>query len=576
MNTKKRKTSHLIYIISLLVAAAVYLLWLLHNTEERTQNSIVPVECRYCFALEVNGKEVLYVKNPMADWCSYAFSTTSDTLVCDTCKSDGRWVNRFMLLPSCSGRIRIPDIYQSLDSLCAQANDSIKGIIANQRIAFEQRLRMLTHVCLELEYYLSVHNVADEGFNTIASHATLTNENKANTARALAVLERITDKDSVSIKMICHFTAIIINKDTIVSKRKSVRNKADSPKTIPIDCILLPDKRGGHLLIQTAHKRLPQGKHANYFYRPEPQAQAVIREPVVYNGEYENGKRHGHGILTLTDGTYFDGLWQQNMRNGFGFGIDNMGNLRVGEWKDDRYLGERLTYTSDRIYGIDISRYQHDIKKKHYKIDWKRVRISHLGTKSNKRISGTVDYPVRFCYIKSTEGTTIRNRYFVHDYANAKKQGIRIGAYHFFSTKSGGTAQAKYFLNSTLFKRGDLPPVLDVEPSPAQIHAMGGTSALFANIRAWLRVVEQNVGVKPILYVGQTFVNKYLVDAPDIKRDYQVWIARYGEYKPDVRLAIWQLCADGRVNGIHGAVDINVFNGYSDQYEEFLEKSCIK
>ena len=105
---------------------------------------------------------------------------------------------------------------------------------------------------------------------------------------------------------------------------------------------------------------------------------------------------------------------------------------------------------------------------------------------------------------------------------------------------------------------------------------MGGTSALFANIRAWLRVVEQNVGVKPILYVGQTFVNKYLVDAPDIKRDYQVWIARYGEYKPDVRLAIWQLCADGRVNGIHGAVDINVFNGYSDQYEEFLEKSCIK
>ena len=299
----------------------------------------------------------------------------------------------------------------------------------------------------------------------------------------------------------------------------------------------------------------------------------------IYEGGFADDHAEGHGSYKSTAGHYFEGHWTADQREGFGLQLlenDVLTVLKTGLWQQDVFKGERMNYTSERIYGIDISRYQHEQGRKRFPIRWAQLRISHLGSKSKKKISGVVDYPVSFCYIKSTEGTTIRNRYFVHDYANAKKQGIRIGAYHFFSTKSGGTAQAKYFLNSTLFKRGDLPPVLDVEPSPAQIHAMGGTSALFANIRAWLRVVEQNVGVKPILYVGQTFVNKYLVDAPDIKRDYQVWIARYGEYKPDVRLAIWQLCADGRVNGIHGAVDINVFNGYSDQYEEFLEKSCIK
>ena len=62
----------------------------------------------------------------------------------------------------------------------------------------------------------------------------------------------------------------------------------------------------------------------------------------------------------------------------------------------------------------------------------------------------------------------------------------------------------------------------------------------------------------------------------DIKEEYQVWIARYGEYKPDVKLAIWQLSPDGHVNGIHGEVDINIFNGYRDRFDEFLERSCLR
>jgi lysozyme len=99
---------------------------------------------------------------------------------------------------------------------------------------------------------------------------------------------------------------------------------------------------------------------------------------------------------------------------------------------------------------------------------------------------------------------------------------------------------------------------------------------MFRNIRTWLRLVEQRTGVKPILYVNQRFVNVYLSQAPDIKRDYRVWIARYSEYKPDVHLAFWQLCPDGRVAGIHPEVDINVFNGYQSQFEEFLANETIQ
>ena len=158
------------------------------------------------------------------------------------------------------------------------------------------------------------------------------------------------------------------------------------------------------------------------------------------------------------------------------------------------------------------------------------------------------------------------------DYAAARSRGYPVGSYHFFSPATGGAVQAAAFLAHTRFQKGDLPPVLDLEPLPSQVARMGGAAEMWERARDWLRVVERRTGMRPMLYIGQQFVNRYLDAAPDIKRDYPVWIARYGEYKPDVRLWVWQLAPDGRVAGIHGAVDINVFNGYGNEFRRWLER----
>mgnify|MGYP002975364243 FL=1 len=118
--------------------------------------------------------------------------------------------------------------------------------------------------------------------------------------------------------------------------------------------------------------------------------------------------------------------------------------------------------------------------------------------------------------------------------------------------------------------------MLDVEPTERQIAAMGGIDKLFDSVMTWMNIVRRHTGVRPILYVSQSFVNKHLNRAPDIKKNYNIWIARYGEYKPDIKLVYWQLCPDGRVDGIHGEVDINVFNGYHEQFDRFLKKELIK
>lgn len=321
----------------------------------------------------------------------------------------------------------------------------------------------------------------------------------------------------------------------------------------------------------------------------------------IYNGQFDKyGLANGHGSYLDKEGNYYEGHWTDDKRNIFGFSVTANKGLRAGEWRNDSYLGERIVYTSDRIYGIDISKYQHEttsivsrrIKvRRHrrrvwktvkrlvvhrYGINWDRLRVSHLGTMTKKNVSGKADFPISFVYVKCTEGVSIYNIYYASDCSQIRKHGIHAGSYHFFSPLSDATTQAHFFLRYASFHKGDFPPVLDVEPTHKQIEKMGGCHVLFNRIRTWMRIVENRTGVRPILYVSQIFVNRYLSMAPDIKNNYMIWIARYGEYKPDVKLIYWQLCPDGNVSGIRGKVDINVFNGYRTQFDEFIDNNCFK
>ncbi len=284
------------------------------------------------------------------------------------------------------------------------------------------------------------------------------------------------------------------------------------------------------------------------------------------------GKPCGVGTFTYANGGYYEGEWQDGKRHGNGFFVTPGQMVKAGEWKDGIYKGERMVYNALRVYGIDISRYQHEIGKKRYSIDWKNLRITYLGAKNSGDASDTINYPVSFVYIKSTQGTTIKSKYYATDAKAARAHGILCGAYHFYSVKTKAIDQARYFLKNTKVMPNDLPPVLDVEPTDREIAKGGGEQKLFESIRIWMNAVEAQTGKRPILYVSQKFIRQHLVKAPDICENYEVWIARYGEYRPEVKLLFWQLTPYGRVRGIQGDVDINVFNGYREHFHKFKEQ----
>ena len=296
--------------------------------------------------------------------------------------------------------------------------------------------------------------------------------------------------------------------------------------------------------------------------------------PRFYDGDLDSTLLpSGEGVFVGTE--YYEGEWEGGLRHGFGIGLIPGRITNVGMWKKDKFQGERITYNADRVYGIDISRYQHESGRRKFPIHWEALRIVNLGTITRKNVDGRLDYPVSFCYIKATQGIKVKSNYSTDDALQARRAGVRVGHYHFFSPCSGAN-QARWFIENASMQNGDMPPMLDVEISDSQIRQMGGPSAMLREMAEWIKIVKAHCHTVPVLYINQSFVDKYMADAPAEVLECPVWIARYSQYRPYVRLSFWQLSYDGVVKGITPKVDIDIFNGSKEHFEDFYEQYRIR
>lgn len=216
-------------------------------------------------------------------------------------------------------------------------------------------------------------------------------------------------------------------------------------------------------------------------------------------------------------------------------------------WK--AMYGETVYPEGYHVRGIDISHYQASI-------DWERLRNASMNND-----------PVRFVIIKATEGTSLMDENFNENFYEAKRNDFVRGAYHFFVPGVDARKQARFFLRQVHLEAGDLPPVLDVEKR-------GDLSAaqLKRDVKAWLDVVEAKYHVKPILYTGYKFKMDYLNDS-DFE-PYPYWIAHYYVDKLEYKgpWVMWQHTDSGRIPGIRGQVDCNIFNGSPEDLDELTLK----
>lgn len=182
-------------------------------------------------------------------------------------------------------------------------------------------------------------------------------------------------------------------------------------------------------------------------------------------------------------------------------------------------------------YGIDVSRYQGDI-------NWREV---------------AKDARVTYVYLKATESTGLVDKTYAKNLKGARKAGLPVGVYHFFSPNTPSHQQLANFTKTVDPRTQDLIPIVDVEIAPKR---KSQVLPFLRRLRAFVDGVEKHFGCKPMIYTSQDFYNKYLagkfLDCPFM-------FARYADDVPQVndkvRFMVWQFTASGRIRGIKGDVD---------------------
>ena len=171
---------------------------------------------------------------------------------------------------------------------------------------------------------------------------------------------------------------------------------------------------------------------------------------------------------------------------------------------------------------------------------------------------------IEFIYIKATEGSTFQDGRFAENWENAARAELSSGAYHFFSYDSEGRTQAENFIRTVgTDLKGRLLPAVDVEYYGDKEKNPPEKEDVVRELRIYLEMLEEEYGVKPLIYTRSDIYEKYLKGEFD---EYKKWMSSIytplsWNYKDD--WYIWQYLNRGKLEGYTGgemSIDLNVLN----------------
>ena len=205
--------------------------------------------------------------------------------------------------------------------------------------------------------------------------------------------------------------------------------------------------------------------------------------------------------------------------------------LFISSCSSSRHLKNEYALSPTDYDGIDVSHYNGTI-------DWKAVS-------RNKNI--------KYVYVKATQGSGYLDPCYVSNVEGARRAGLKVGIYHYFTSRSSATAQFQWFRSQAIKTEQDLIPMVDVE----EMKGWRDRLELQDSLMAFAHLVKKFYGTAPLLYTSQNFYNANL--SPRFGK-FWLFIAAYRKTEPSINGAawnLWQFTDTGRVKGITGFTDLS-------------------
>ena len=212
----------------------------------------------------------------------------------------------------------------------------------------------------------------------------------------------------------------------------------------------------------------------------------------------------------------------------------------------------RFNYPGEEKYpvrGIDISHHQTEI-------DWGILARADLD----------------FVFIKATEGGDHKDTKFGEYWKRAGELGLARGAYHYFTFCKSGKEQAENYIQTVPAGPGLLPPVIDLEYG-GNCSARPARDEILKEIGEFSDIIERKYGSRPLIYTTNQSYRDFISGGLP---GYGIWIRdiyRTPHLSDGREWSFWQYTNRGRLWGIDGFVDLNVYNGTPEEFKALLSRN---
>ena len=192
--------------------------------------------------------------------------------------------------------------------------------------------------------------------------------------------------------------------------------------------------------------------------------------------------------------------------------------------------------------GVDVSAFQG-------KVDWKKVKQSGI------------DFAIiRLGYRGYESGKLVEDEYAKTNLKNAKEAGLKIGAYFFSQALNiKETDQEIQFMLKILGDtKLDMPIVLDWEIPANTARTRNMDARTLTDIQRHFCGIMRDKGYQPMIYFNW-HQSEHLYVLHELE-DYPFWLALYQDRMTyPWKVEMWQYTDKGKVPGIAGNVDLNVY-----------------
>lgn len=190
--------------MTVIVIAAAAFAWMVRPGDaDSMRRNVSLVVVRSWYELDCDGHAVAFFRSVQGDSLLVGPTLERDSAVTVSAVA-GCWVDRYVGVPSCEGR---------LVTVTAARPDTVRSgvdsLVAHTRRALSRRIADMTLEQSELQYYVRVHGVQDNGYQEIAALADRHARLLAGDIRTLAVLDSLSPKKRYTLRRSVAYTAYV-------------------------------------------------------------------------------------------------------------------------------------------------------------------------------------------------------------------------------------------------------------------------------------------------------------------------------------------------------------------------------